>query len=218
MPDGESSHERLGQQSIVRSAASSIENIYRPYRPSGGRGSPEQYCRVKSPALSIVKESSKWPSISPVCFQSGGRIRPSTLGNSLAPMQYVGRINRFRSGLVAHACSMRTFSSRKPIKFRKEISMCSRRNMSWTTALIATYGRRADNESARQFRYAPPAHNQERKRVTINEGLFPRRRCDRSCKSFASARRPCAGADECAAAHLSFLNCSDLGLEFAREC
>jgi hypothetical protein len=67
---------------------------------------------------------------------------------------------------------MKTFSSRKPIKFRKEISMCSRRNMSWTTALIAPYGRRADNESARQFRYPNQAHRQERKRVIEMKDCF----------------------------------------------
>ncbi len=81
----------------------------------------------------------------------------------------------------------------------KEIPICRRRNIRWTAPSIAAkVGALSAATHTKLFRCKTSTDNQDRKRVTTDEGLFPHGGCDRSCKSIAGARGPCIGADECA--------------------
>ena len=163
-------------------------------------------------------------------------------------MRHLGRMSLSPFKSPAHEFNIKTFHRAHEFRFSKEISMCSRRNIRWTTASIATKVGVLTAE-----RTAVPLHTRPQTREKASnhdEGLFPRRRCDRSCKSFAGARGLCARADErpsadqghdsppsartaaagqgiagrsacsgcaCHCCHLSFRDCSDLGLDFAHE-
>ena len=139
MPDGESScgrtrptEYREGHRIIYRKYLSTLS-------PEGVGGVGPNNCAERNHRCRARwKESSNSPSIYSGCFPLDGRLSPWTVINSHARMNYLTRTNLTPARSHDAGYNVNKFKSFTSIGFSDEIPICRRRNMSWTTAFIAT--------------------------------------------------------------------------------